>query len=315
MEKEIPEKNMKPKVSIIILNYKGFEDTIKCLKSLKKISYSNFDVLIVDNASPNESVEKIREFDKNIQLIEVKENNGFAAGCNIGFKKVFQQAADYALLLNPDTWVEKDFLDKLVEIAENPPQGKKLGFLAPRMFYADKKTIYFNGGIVNKTLTGAVPKDHGKLKTQVKLEKKPFLTDYTTGTCVLISRSVYKEVGPMDEDYFMYCEDADWAIRAKRKGFSHFVVPDSVIYHVGYHSTGYLSFFYIYYLTRNGYLMAKKIGNWSQKIYAYIHSFLKFLKQPLKWLFFPAKRKWANPIMKAIIDFWLGKKGKTVLPK
>jgi hypothetical protein len=194
LEKEIPEKNMSPRISIIILNYKGFKDTIECLKSLKKISYSNFDILIVDNASPNESVEKIREFDKNIKLIEVKENNGFAAGCNIGFKKVFQQAADYALLLNPDTFVEKDFLEKLVEKAQNPPQGKKIGSLAPRMFYADKKTIYFNGGIVNKTLTGAMPKDHGKLKTQVKLEKKPFLTDYITGTCILIPKSVYEKV-------------------------------------------------------------------------------------------------------------------------
>lgn len=321
MEKEIPEKSMLPKVSIIILNYKGFEDTIKCLKSLKEITYPNFNVLVVDNASPNESVEKIQEFidkqkDKKpqIKLFKIKENDGFAAGCNVGLEKVFQQDADYALLLNPDTFVEKDFLEKLIEVVENSEKFSKIGFLAPRIFYADKKTIYFNGGKMNRGFIGAVPKDHGKSKDGIKLEKKPFLSDYISGTCLLVSKSVYKEVGPMDEDYFMYCEDADWALRAKKKGFSHFIVPDAVIYHEGYHSTGYLSYFYIYYLVRNGYFLAKKRGAWWQKIYVYIYSFLKFLKQFPK-LPFISKRKWAGPIMKATIDFWRGKRGKTVLPK
>lgn len=321
MGKEIPGKNMLPKVSIIILNYKGFGDTIECLKSLREITYPIFNVLVVDNASPNESVKKIEEFISEqenekleIEFIKAEKNNGFAAGCNIGLKKVFEKGADYALLLNPDTFVEKDFLDKLIEIAEKPLKDKKIGFLAPRIFYADKKTIYFNGGKINWSFIRAFPRDHGKSVDQVKPEKEPFVSDYISGTCLLISKSAYEEVGPMDEDYFMYCEDADWAIQAKKKRFSHFVVPDSVIYHKGYHSTGYLSYFYIYYLVRNGYFLAKNRGAWWQKIFVYIYSFLKFLKQFPK-LPFVSKRKWASPIMKATIDFWRGRDRKRVLPR
>ncbi len=327
---------MPPKVSIIVLNYKGFKETIKCLESLKEITYPNFNVLVIDNASPNESMEKIQEFINNqakekggrkieIKLIKAEKNNGFAAGNNLGFKKVFEEGAKYALILNPDTWVEKDFLEKLIEVAENPEKfsflekeikkNKKPGFLAPRIFYIDKKTLYFNGGKINWSFIQAVPKNHGKTIDQIELEKEPFVSDYISGTCLLISESVYKKMGPMSEDYFMYYEDVDWALQAEKKGFFHAVAPEAVIYHQGYHSTGYLSYFYIYYLTRNGYFLAKKRGAWWQKIYVYFYSFWKFLKQPPKWLLFPSKKKWAGPIIRATLDFWLGKKGRTILPK
>ncbi len=313
-----------PKVSIIIVNYKGWQETIRCLKSIAELDYPNFDVFVVENGSPNESFERIQGFIQKqkfqslkITLIKSKENLGFAGGCNLGIKKVREKGADYFLLLNPDTLVTKDFLDRLIQVAENPQkyqairnktkQGKKIGFLGPRILYQDKKTVYSNGGIIHKTLTRAELKDHGKNKDELQ-EKEPFLTGYVTGTALLVSKRALENVGLMDESYFLYYEDSDWALQAAKKGYVHFIVPRAVIFHKGYHSTEYLSFNYIYYLTRNGYYLAWKNGSLHHRIFVIFYSFYKLTKQPLK-IFLPQKRKWIRPIAKATWDFWRKKTG------
>jgi GT2 family glycosyltransferase len=113
----------------------------------------------------------------------------------------------------------------------------------------------------------------------------------------------------MRKDYFLYYEDSDWAVRASKKGFVHVIVPDSVIYHKGYHSTEYLSFNYIYYLVRNGYYLAWWNGNFFQKAFAIVFSVYKLFKQFPK-IFISGKRKWVIPILKATWDFWRKKVGK-----
>jgi len=316
------------KVSIIIVNYNGFKETIGCLKSLSKLDYPNFDIIVIENGSSNDSYKKISKFIQIflihklrliIKLIKSKKNLGFAGGCNLGIKKAEELESDYFLLLNPDTTAEPDFLKKLIETAVKPKsykaikteikKGKKLGFLGPRIFYEDKKTIYSNGGFINKNLTSAILKDHGKTKKQLSNNNEPFITDYITGTALLLSKKTLNEIGYMDESYFLYYEDSDWAIKARKKRYFHIIVPSAVVYHKGYHSTEYLSFNYIYYLTRNGYFLAWKNGNLRQKIFVIFYSVYKLLKQPVK-LFLPKKRKWVKPIIKATWDFWRGKCGK-----
>jgi len=304
-----------PKVSIVIVNYKGFEDTIGCLESISGLDYPNFNVIVVENNSPNESFKELKNYiEKNqkfsIKLIKSKENLGFAGGCNLSIKEARKLNTDYFLLLNPDTKVEPDFLKKLIEVVVKPEiiANKKLGFLGPRIFYENKETTYSNGGLLNKFLTRGILKDHGKNKKELK-EKKPFVTDYVTGTALLVSKEVVTDIGLMREDYFLYYEEADWAIRAKKRGYSHFIIPDSIIYHKGYHSTTYLSFNYIYYLIRNGYYLAWWNGNILQKVFVIFYSLYKFIKQFPK-LFIPSKMKWARPIWRASWDFWRGKTGK-----
>ena len=314
-----------PKVSIIIVNYKGWQETAQCLQSLLKSNYPSFEVFVVENGSPNNSSERLEQFiqklkDQNqkVNLIQSKENLGFARGCNLGIKTAQKKGTDYFLLLNPDTVVTENFLKELVKVAENPQrhqitknkikQGKKLGFLGPRIIYQDKKTVYSNGGFINRTLTSAVLKDHGRDKNKLR-EKEPFLTDYVTGTALLLSKKTLDDLGLMDESYFLYYEDSDWALRAAKKNYFHIIVPNAIIFHKGYHATGYLSFDYIYYLTRNGYYLAWKDGNLWQKTFVVFYSFYKLLKQPLK-IFLPQKRKWIRPILRATWDFWRGKKGR-----
>jgi len=321
-----------PKVSIIIVNYNGFKETIDCLKSLAKLDYPNFNIVIIENGSPNDSYKNllgflqksaIRDSQPIIKLIKSERNLGFAGGCNLGIKKAKELGANYFLLLNPDTTVEPCFLKKLIGVAVKPEsykaikdkikKGEKLGFLGPRIFYEDKKTVYSNGGFINKNLTSATLKDHGKTKKGLN-NNNPFITDYITGTALLLSEKVLDDIGYMDEDYFLYYEDSDWAIKARKKRYFHAIVPNVTIYHKGYHSTEYLSFNYIYYLTRNGYFLGRKNGNLRQKVFVIFYSVYKLIKQPFK-LFLPKKRKWVKPVIKATWDFWRGRCGEIKMTK
>jgi GT2 family glycosyltransferase len=318
-----------PKVSIIIVNYQGWQETVECLKSLEKLNYDNFKVFVVDNHSPNGSFKKINSFLKKffithprfkVDLIASHKNLGFAGGNNLGIKKAQAWESQYFLLLNPDTRVTPNFLNILVDVAQKPnrfphlkkyfDEGKRVGFLGPRIFYTDKKTVYSNGGIINKTLTQAILKDHGRKRHQLIKQQDPFITDYITGTALFFSQEILKDIGLMQENYFLYYEDSDWAVKASQKGYFHLLVPNAVIYHKGYHSTKHLSFQYIYYLTRNGYYLAWNNGKLAHKIFVIFLSICKFLKQPLKWFIYLSKRKWIKPILKATWDFWRGKKGK-----
>jgi GT2 family glycosyltransferase len=303
---------MNPKITITIVNFNGFLETINCLKSLEKMDYSNFNIIVIENGSENESFSELRKYiDKekklNIRLIKSLKNLGFAGGHNLAIRK--SKDVDYFFLLNPDTTLKKDCLAKLVEIAEeNKFNDKKIGFLGPRIFYEDEKTIYSNGGHINKNLIKAMLKDHGKIGKDL-IEKVPFKTDYVTGTALLVSKEVIEDVGIMRENYFLYYEDSDWSLRATKKGYIHLIVPGAILYHKGYHSTEYLSFNYIYYLTRNGYYLAWWNGVLLNKIFVLLYSFYKLIKQIFKMLI-PSKRKWIKPITKATVDFWKGRVGK-----
>jgi len=302
----------RPRVTITIVNYMGFEETIKCLKSLERLDYPNFDIIIIENGSGNESFSELREYiDKkkkpNIRLIKSLKNLGFAGGHNLAIKK--SENTDYFFLLNPDTELESNCLSELVKIAEKKEfENKKIGFLGPRIFYEDKKTVYSNGGYIGKNLIKATLKDHGKIKEDL-IEELPIGTEYITGTALLVSKAAIDDIGLMREDYFLYYEDSDWSFRATEKRYVHLIVPKAVLYHKGYHSTEYLSFDYIYYLTRNGYYLAWWNGGFLRRVFVLLFSFYKLVKQVFK-LPISSKRKWIKPITKATIDFWRRRKGK-----
>lgn len=257
-----------PKVFIIILHYKNWNDTNECLASLDKLEYNNFEKIVIDN-------------DKN--------NRGFAGGNNIGIKQALEKNTDYVLLLNNDTIVEPDFLKKLIEKGES---NEKNGILGPVIYEHNSKKIHFAGGKINWLYTKGIH------KTKEVLE-----TDYITGCCMLIKRKVIEEIGLMLEDYFLYFEDVDYCLKARKRGFKCIVVPKSKIWHKVSQSALQGSFSYIYYHTRNGLLLSKRNALFFIKILAYLNSFLIYIKQIIKLIFFP-KNKWSKPIIKGIRDFY-----------
>ncbi len=290
-----------PKVAIIILNWNGWADTLECLGSLNRLDYDNFEIILIDNGS-KESLNFARDIENQfsnlkIELILSEENLGFAGGNNQGIKIALERGTDYVLLLNNDTTVEPDFLKKLIEAGE---KNKSYGIFGPVIYYSDEaEKIWFAGGQFNWLKTRGshiVTKPSGELKK----------VDYITGCCLLVKKEVIERIGLLSEDYFLYYEDGDWCLRAQKAGYSCGSVSLAKIYHKQSRSTQEFSYPYIYYHSRNGLIFSYRHG---LRLLTYLASVWIFFKQLVKAMI-DHNSQWAGPVMRGVMDFWRGKKGR-----
>jgi len=229
-----------PLVYIIILNWNGKEDTVACLRSIEKLEYPNFSVILVDNASSDGTAEYVKGKFPEVNIIANSENLRFAGGNNVGIKYAMEHNADQVLLLNNDTEVATNFLPELVHAIEN---DKSIGIAGPKIYYYDdKNVIWFAGGKVEFwkgwiSHIGIREPDHGQYDFAREV-------DYITGCCMLVRREVIEKIGKLDESFFIYGEDADWCLRASKAGYKLVYVPSSIIWHkVSASSGGNLSWF------------------------------------------------------------------------
>jgi len=304
-----------PKVSIVILNYNGWWDTIKCLESVYKSNYKKYQVIVVDNGSKIDNIEKFKnwahktqknyihceknrfiypknKFDKELVTIINKENLGFAGGNNIGIRYALKCGADYIWLLNNDTIIDKDALIELIKLAEI---DKKIGMVSSKLYcYHDPKKVQYNG---EKVVYEGMEDVKGEL---------PKPTNSATGCSLLMRRKFIENVGLLDEDYFLYFEDNDISTRALKAGWKVYYNPYSKVYHKGGASVGgwLKTPLSVYYATRN------------LLLYHHKHDSLKILEifDYLKYQFFPqlnGDRKKIYAFSQGIEDFIFKKKGKT----
>ncbi len=186
-------------------------------------------------------------------LIKNNENYGFAEGNNIGIDYALEHLeTDYILLLNNDTVVDKDFLNELILFSN---KYDEIGIVGPTVFrYDDPKLITYIGGHVDICHSKII---YLHLDETKNCESVPEEIDYISGCSLLIKREVIKHIGLLDPDYFLYYEDIDWCLRAKKEGYKLFYVPKAKIWHkvsasVDNSSTS------LYYGTRNQFLLMKK---------------------------------------------------------
>jgi GT2 family glycosyltransferase len=210
-----------PKVFIILLNYNGLDVLKRCLTSVFKLDYPNLEIIVVDNNSQDGSLEMAKaNFSKAI-FIKNEENLGFSAGNNVGIKFALERAADFVLILNNDVEVEKNFLTQLItRVAED----EKIGLASPVIFDGQTREIWFSGGYI----------DWWRMKTIHRKDTQTenyFNSDFITGCAMLIRASVFQKIGLLDEDFFLYWEDADFSLRARGAGFKNVVVSASWVYH------------------------------------------------------------------------------------
>ncbi len=183
---------------------------------------------MVDNGSTDDSLNALQEqFTGPVTFLKSEKNLGFARGNNIGIRYCLQQGCDYIMLLNNDTEVEKDFLDKLLSTIETHPD---IAAIQPKILFLHDKGIIWNaGGFYNpwfgepKT-RGYGRRNHGQFDQAGKI-------DWVTGCCLLIKSQVVKEIGLLNSDFFMYVEDLDWSLRMRAKGYILYYEPQSVVYH------------------------------------------------------------------------------------
>lgn len=277
------------KVFIIVLNYNGGEFTRNCLKSLEKVDYANLEILVVDNGSKDDSVAMVKNNFPKVVVLENKENSGFAGGNNIGIKHALENKADYVLLLNQDTEVEPDFLKKLIEVA---CKNNEIGLLSPLIFWKRTPQIWFSRGKINWF-------NMKSYHEKIFRKGKPFESEFLTGCSLLIKKEVLEKIGLLDDKFFLYWEDADFSMRARRAGFKNLVVPDSIIYH--FETSQEMNKNKIYWLVLSGLIFFKKNTPWFFRPWLYF--FIK-LRKTKNWL----DRKFkggelVNSVYKAYEDF------------
>ncbi|MFZ2188479.1 MAG: glycosyltransferase family 2 protein [Candidatus Moraniibacteriota bacterium] len=215
-------KSQYPKINIVVLNYNGKSCLKGCLASLFCVDYPSFEVVVVDNNSEDGSVELARLDFPKATFIKNEQNLGFSAGNNVGIRYSLERKADFVLLLNNDTEVKKDFLKQLII---NASENEKAGLFSPQIFSEDKESVWFSGGRI----------DWLRMKSFNSTEELRYdfaSSDFISGCAMLVRAEVFARIGLLDEDFFLYWEDVDFSVRAKKAGYSFVVVANSHIYHL-----------------------------------------------------------------------------------
>ncbi len=212
---------MNPKTSIIIVNWNGKHYLDTCLSSVFSQTYSNFEIIIVDNASSDGSMEFVRKNYPDVRIIELKKNHGFAGGNNIGIKQVLKDKnVRYIALLNNDTKVDKNWLYELVRIAE----GEENIGIAASIIFPMNNTNIDSTNPVNKLKN----LHNWLMHIYYRLQYPPSVAH---ATACLYRREMLEDIGLFDESFFAYCEDLELSWRAYKKGWKAKYVPSSIVYH------------------------------------------------------------------------------------
>jgi len=234
-----------PLVSVIILNYNGKRVLEQCLDSVFASSYTPFEVIVVDNCSTDGSAEAARS-KWNFKLIKNKKNVGYCAGNNIGIRNA---NGEFVVLLNNDTVVHPQWLKELLTTATR----SKADFCQPKIIMLDDpKIINSAGNVLHMAgfglMRGAGEVDKGQYDAQEKISS-------LHGACIFVSKDAIADVGLLDENFFSWNEDTDWAWRALLRGFKLVYVSRALVKHKYGEAWGFGTPKKFYYAERNRIIM------------------------------------------------------------
>jgi len=236
------------KVSVVVVNWNARENARECIESLRTSDYPDLDIILVDNASSDGSVEYIRGLFPEVILIENSSNERFARASNAGMRLALERGARFAFLLNNDAIVEQATVSELVRVLESSPD---VGLVGSKILYFSRKDVIWSAGGEVKFWVGITrhrgirQKDSGQFDEQTHV-------GYLTGCALMARKELMENVGLLDPSYYMYGEDADWCLRAERAGFRVVYVPTSRVWHkVSISSGGEFSAAKMYQKTRS----------------------------------------------------------------
>lgn len=246
--------NSSPSVAIIILNWNNWSDTLTCVESCRRLTWPNVRMVIVDNGSTDGSAEILTERCPDVDIIRTGANLGFAGGNNIGIRQVMAWGAEYVWLLNNDAEADPKALTMLVKAMEADPAAAVAG---SKVYYLDDpERIWCAGGMWRKgrlrlRQRGARQLDNGQFDTLCTVGS-------VSGCSMLLRTTALRDIGLLDEGYFLYWEDTDWCARAGRHGYKVLYVPASRVWHKVSATVAARSHLQYYYNTRNGLIFCKR---------------------------------------------------------
>jgi len=233
-----------PYVSILVLNYNGRRWLFSCLSSLLKTEYPQYEIILVDNASTDGSVEFVKKNFPRVKIIKFSQNLGYALAYNIAYKYA---KGDILVFLNNDTMVSSNWLKEIIKFLSKVRTPIIVGPKICKMY--NKRKLDSAGGVVN-ILGFTWSRGYLDDADDPKYNKiyEPF---YVSGAALIIPKQLFEELGCFDASYFMYCEELDLCWRARLRGYKIIYFPRSIIYHYGSPSLKKYSVRYYYLNTRN----------------------------------------------------------------
>ena len=267
-----------PSLAIVIVNWNSFNITANCLLSLRILEYSDYEVVVVDNGSEDDSVEQFKSKFPEVTLLVNDENRGFTGGNNTGIQYALGQSKDLIMLLNNDTIVTADFATILIKALQ---ADASIGAIQPKIMYNQERKVIWNaGGFFNSFYS--LFKTRGLDKIDQGQYDNPIDVDWITGCCFLVRSKIVQQIGLLDDKFFIYYEDSDWSFKIRRLGYRLRYVPQAKIYHeVGMsnhnrkgHNEGNVSPFTHYQVVRNHLFMVRRyaegvnlIGSWGNQFF------------------------------------------------
>lgn len=272
-----------PLVFIVVLSYKSSSVTQRCLLSLRRLTYPNYRVVVIDNDSNDESVQELSFLFPNLTVIQSGCNWGYSGGNNLGFEHAISNGADYVLVLNPDTeLVNPVFIEEAISYLS---KEYDVGIAGPRVFFQNtgkiQNTVLFPPGFLRNFTNWfayRIAPDSFELSADKVVDAQVL-----NGVCLLIRSDCLAQAGLFDENIFMYIEDADMDYRVRQSGWRVQYLPIDSVTHVqkqeGYSMTGEVSFLLkrnsVYYLLKTEKLLDAALVALSFVILLFVRGLLK----------------------------------------
>ena len=263
------------KVAIIIINFKNLHDTSHCVNSLLqncKNRNNPLQIIVIDNCSTDNSFVELKSISPEIKVLASERNLGFAGANNLGVACALESGADYVFLLNNDAFVDNDTIERLVEVFNKDPTVGIVG--ATILDYCNPKIIDNMGAKIDYLTGRSTFIANGELYRE---NRDDIDVDYTCGAAMMIKRGVIEKVGFLPEYYFLYSEEKDYCVRAKKKGYRVVVAAKAKVIHKGSSTVKRYVGLKNYYFHRNRLIFLRIHAKPYQFIFAILHSMLLIL--------------------------------------
>jgi GT2 family glycosyltransferase len=302
-----------PLVVVSIVNWNTSEHVSNCLRSVHAMTYPNYRVVVVDNHSRDDSIERIAQKFPSVELIRKEENVGFAAGHEFAIAHAESLGATAVWLLNSDAVVEVDALDRLIAAWHRYGDAVYGGLALQRAANAE---VYLDFPEKYLDVDGAPHAfrcDRRLLFNASWREREPFRVGAVVGSSMLLPCALVRRVGWMDHAWFLYCEEIDYCYRLRKRGIASILVPQSRVWHVGgasHRVSTRVADCIGYYRTRNEIVLSRRYGAW------YVFPCIvakKALRAVADFVAHGARR--GRMTMAGVSDAIRGRTGKTFAPE
>jgi len=296
--------NRQPLVIAVILNTNRRDDTLACLASLKRGTYPNLRIVVLDNASTDGSADAVVAACPDVNVIALAENRGYAGNNNVGITAALNAGADWVLVLNEDVVVAPNCVERLVAAGESEPHA---GVVGPLVYHHDEPEVIQSAGV---TLGDWWESHHiGQDEPDVGQFAQRRTVQALSGCALLVRAVAIREAGLLDERFFYYYEETEWCLRMADAGWKIVHEPGAHIWHKGvqrdYRPTSSVT----YYNTRNHFLM---MSNLDAPPAAWAKAWLQTARTLVSWSIKPRwrhMREHRDAMLQGTRDFLVGRWG------